>query len=128
MRPAKGFAIALVAGLLLTAAIVGTAWALRADSEVHITRAIGDQRQVTIIGEVTSSKDDCIKRRRVRVYHDVPPPGESRNDFLLGGVNADKDGHWVFESKLLPGKVYAKIARKKGCRGDKSPTERVDYR
>jgi hypothetical protein len=114
--------------LLLLAAAVGVASAAsRAGTKIEITRATGDQDGVDIRGKVTSRRARCEKNRRVSVYHDVPPPGPSSQDFKLGKTTTNDKGKWRLSSVYLPDKVYAVVKKNRRCKGDTSPTEKVEY-
>ncbi|HEX9905362.1 MAG TPA: hypothetical protein VGA77_10400 [Propylenella sp.] len=99
-------------------------------SKVNITKAFDDLDGVVVRGNVTSAKPACLKNRRVRVYHDVDPPGPSLYDFFLGEAVTNAEGKWRLASMEHPDKVYAKVLKKKrpgrDCGGDRSPTEPVE--
>lgn len=107
----------------------GTAAAV--PSQVTIREATGDPGGVDVRGNVNSSKRACKKNRRVRVYHDVDPPGPSAGDFLLGETVTNRRGRWSLSSTFLPDKVYAQVSRatRSGtrCGRDTSPTVDVDF-
>jgi hypothetical protein len=122
----------LVLALVLTC--LGVAWtgdasgAGRAASSIEITKAVGDTEHVQVRGKVTSAKDRCLKNRRVRVYHDVAPPGPSAQDFMIGETRTADNGKWDVASVALPDKVYAVVKKNKRCKGDTSDTVDVIFK
>lgn len=132
MRFLKPTAIVLAMSVL-TLATAGSASAAVVKSTVKITDASGDGDGVVIKGKVTSAKNDCIKSRKVFVYHDVPPPGPSEDDFFLGAVRTNDQGKWrLVADELFPDKVYAKISRKNrsnadDCGSSRSGTKTVEF-
>jgi hypothetical protein len=127
MRMAKGIVVAFVAALLVVAAVGVASAANKAGSKVEITRATGDQDGVDIRGKVTSRRARCERHRTVAVYHDVPPPGPSGNDFKLGETTTNDKGKWRLSSSELPDKVYAFVQSNRRCKSDVSSTEKVDF-
>ena len=111
-------------GLGLAPALAG-AGTTRAASTVTVTSAIVVEDGTSIRGRVASDDADCKKGRRVRVYHDVAPPGPSAKDFLLGTVTSSNRGRWRLATAYYPDKVYAKVVGTDDCKKDTSPTVAV---
>jgi hypothetical protein len=127
MRQTKGIVIALAAVLLLAATVGVASAANKAGSKVEITRATGDEDGVDIRGNVSSRRARCEKNRKVAVYHDVPPPGPSGNDFKLGETTTNDKGKWRLNSSFQPDKVYAFVKSNRRCKSDVSATEKVEF-
>ena len=131
MSTLKPTAIVL-ATTILAFANGGSASAAPIPSSVTITRATFDpDGGVNVRGKVTSPAPACLKRRRVDVYHDVPPLGEpvGPEDFFLGQAVTNDEGRWRLSTEFNPDKVIAKVLRKerpgRDCGADTSPTKTV---
>jgi hypothetical protein len=128
MRKTLPVAVALAMASLGIVGVDVAVAAEKAPSTIEVTKATGDTEHVQVRGEVTSPKSRCTRNRKVAVYHDVAPPGPSEKDFLVGETTTNDNGRWSVASVALPDRVYAVVAKKKRCKGDTSPTVKVDYK
>ena len=128
MRKATKLVLVPVVAMACMGGFAGPAAADKASSRVEITKATGDTEHVQVRGKVTSGRDGCKGKRKVSVYHDVPPAGPSDNDFKIGSTKTDADGHWDLASVALPDRVYAVVKQNKSCKGDTSATEVVKFK
>ena len=71
-----------------------------------------------IAGKITSEKDSCEKNRHVQVFR--------LDDFFSVKIvrgDAQNDGDWKFTPNLQPGRYFAKVDSRPGCRYDVSGKE-----
>ena len=94
----------------------------KSSSTVVVTRAAPGPAGTEIRGKVESEKSSCKKRRTVRVYHDVAPPGPSDGDFLLGEAKSNKRGKWRLDTPFAPDQVYAALLSNDKYTVETSPT------
>jgi hypothetical protein len=68
-----------------------------------------------ITGKITSKKDSCVHNRHVQVFR--------LDDFFSVKIvrgDAQNDGDWKFTPNLQPGRYFAKVDSRSGCRYDVS--------
>ncbi len=71
-----------------------------------------------IAGTITSEKASCVKDRHVQVFR-----LEGFVSVKVVRGDAQNDGDWKFTKDLQPGKYFAKVDSKPGCRYDVSKNE-----
>ncbi len=71
-----------------------------------------------IAGKITSEKDSCVSGRHVQVFR-----YEGYVSVKIARGDAQSDGDWKFTKDLEPGKYFAKVDSKPGCRYDVSKNE-----
>jgi hypothetical protein len=71
-----------------------------------------------IAGTITSEKKSCVKGRHVQVFR-----YEGYISVKLDRGDAQSDGDWKFTGNFEPGKYFAKVDSKPGCRYDVSKNE-----
>ena len=71
-----------------------------------------------IAGTITSGKASCLKDRHVQVFR-----YEGYVSVKVDRRDAQSDGDWKFKRDLEPGKYFAKVDSKPGCRYDVSKNE-----
>jgi hypothetical protein len=128
MRKATKLVLVPVVAVACIGGFAGPAAAGKASSRVEITKATGDTEHVEVSGKVTSGRDGCKRKRKVSVWHDVPPAGPSVGDFKIGSTKTDADGEWELASVALPDKVYAVVKPNRQCKGDTSSTDVVKFK
>jgi len=87
-----------------------------AKTRIEITKLTATQ----IKGTIDSGKASCKRGRHVQVFR--------YDGFLsvkVGRFDAQRDGDWKLATPLEPGRYFAKVDSKPGCRYDVSPDERL---
>ena len=87
-----------------------------ARTRIEITRLT----PTIIKGTIKSEKDSCKRGRHVQIFR--------YDGFLsvkLARFEAQRDGDWKLNKSLEPGRYFAKVDSKRGCRYDVSPEKRL---
>jgi hypothetical protein len=102
----------------------------KAKTTVNELRAIAEDERTKITGHVNSKHEACEAGRLVTAFHDLPPAGESPNDFRLGSDHTTNKGVFLIYSEFFPDKVYVLVKKaKRGgvkCKGEESDTVLLD--
>ena len=107
----------LAAALAATTAISGATVASGeggAKTEIKIKTL----KSTKIAGTINSSKASCVKDRHVQVFR-----LDGYVSVKVDRGDAKPNGDWVFRRNLEPGKYFAKVDSKPGCRYDVSKNE-----
>ena len=71
-----------------------------------------------IAGTISSSKASCVKDRHVQVFR-----LDGYVSVKIARGDAKSNGDWSFKKDLQPGRYFAKVDSKPGCRYDTSKNE-----
>ena len=107
----------LAAALAATTAISGTTIASGeggAKTEIKIKTLTASK----IAGTIDSSKASCVKDRHVQVFR-----LDGYVSVKVDRADAKPNGDWSFKRSLEPGRYFAKVDSKPGCRYDVSKNE-----
>lgn len=105
-----------LAALALLVAVVPTSADGGAESRIKMTklRASGAK------GKVTSQRDSCERRRKVSFFII-----ENFVSDKLQITHTNSNGRWKVRRSLDPGRYFAKVDARSGCRFDNSRVERL---
>lgn len=115
-RPLTTAALVAALGLGLLAAPASVA-DNGAKSRIKITRL----SSTLMKGKVSSEKAKCVGGRHVQVFR-----YEGFFSVKLGRFDSGPDGRWSFEASFIPGRYFAKVDSRSGCRYAVSATATLD--
>ena len=107
----------LAAALAATTAISGATIASGdggAKTEIKVQTLTASK----MAGTITSSKASCLKNRHVQIFR-----LDGYVSVKVDRDNAQSDGDWKFTRSFEPGRYFAKVDSKPGCRYDVSKNE-----
>ena len=112
---AAGAAAAIAAVSLVTSAVPASG-----DGGAKTQIQIKDLTPHKISGTISSGKSSCVSGRHVQVFR-----YEGYVSVKIDRGDAQPDGDWKFKfnNELQPGKYFAKVDSKAGCRYDTSKNE-----
>ena len=111
---------AITAAIAALAMTVGAAPAAQADGGAKTRIEISKLTSSLIKGTIRSEKPSCKRGRHVQVFR-----YDGFLSIMVGRMDAQNDGDWRLRQTLLPGRYFAKVDSKPGCRYDVSPEKRL---
>ena len=120
--------LGLVAACVVLGSMAGTAVADKKSTVSVKNTGFGDYE-----GKVKSKDKDCIKDRKVVIYHDTNGDGEVKvpPDFKIGSTRTDDDGHYkLLDEEQPPGSapdIIAVLKPNGKCEGDETTAEAEDF-
>jgi hypothetical protein len=107
-----------VAAVLAVTALVAGVGPASGDGGAKSKIVIKKLTSSKISGKISSKKDSCESGRHVQVFR-----YEGYVSVKVERGDAQSDGDWKFKGDYEPGKYFAKVDSKPGCRYDVSKNE-----
>jgi hypothetical protein len=107
-------------GIVAAIALLGAPAAAEADGGAESRIKITKLRASGAKGKVTSERDGCLGGRKISLF--------VIEDFVsdkLAITHTSGDGRWRVRRNLEPGRYFAKVEARSGCRFDNSRVERL---
>lgn len=108
-----GLVVAVTSAALIAGAVPASGDG-GADTQIQITTLTSNK----MAGTITSEKSSCKSGRHVQIFR--------MNGYISVKIDrgdAEPDGDWKFRGNFEPGKYFAKVDSKPGCRYDNSKNE-----
>ena len=109
-----------IAAVVAAVALVAGAGPASGDGGAKTKIVIKDLTRNKIAGKISSRKGSCEKDRHVQIFR-----LDGYVSVKVDRGDAKSDGSWRFKRDLEPGKYFAKVDSKPGCRYDVSKNERL---
>jgi hypothetical protein len=107
-----------IATVLAATALIGGAGPASGDGGAKSKITIKTLKSNKIAGTISSSQSSCVSGRHVQVFR-----LDGYVSVKIDRGDAKSNGDWSFKRNLEPGKYFAKVDSKPGCRYDTSKNE-----
>lgn len=114
-----------IATLVLTLCIIAGVTAMTSAMALTPTTLTIKAEGLDLSGKVKSSKSKCKGDRKVTVFKQKAGSQNPSTDQKIGSDTSADNGEWSTGNSGISGKVYARVGKGNGCKGDRSPTIRA---